>query len=117
MNRFCCVLLAVVLVLPLLAMAATNHTTLTLDHPLQVAGTQLQPGRYQVNWAGSGPRVEVSFERNGRTITSAPAKLVMEHSPYDRAFETTQVKGQRTLAVIYTKNEKLNFPAARAASR
>jgi hypothetical protein len=35
----------------------------------------LQPGNYKVEWQGSGPVVQVSFQRNGKTLVTVPATL------------------------------------------
>src|ERR1700733_13285201 len=37
--------------------------------------TQLKPGSYKVEWQGSGPVVQVSFEQNGKTLVTVSATL------------------------------------------
>jgi hypothetical protein len=35
----------------------------------------LKPGSHKVEWQGSGPVVQVSFEQNGKTLVTVPATL------------------------------------------
>jgi hypothetical protein len=42
---------------------------------VQVGGTQLQPGHYKVEWQGTGPAVQVTFLRNGKTVATVPGTL------------------------------------------
>ena len=40
---------------------------------VQIGTTKLKPGNYRVEWQGSGPAVEVSFRRNGKSVVTVPA--------------------------------------------
>jgi hypothetical protein len=42
---------------------------------VQIGTTELKPGNYKVEWQGSGPAVEVSFLRNGKTVVTVPGTL------------------------------------------
>jgi hypothetical protein len=65
-----------VLLLPASALAAEN-TSRSVNIPTQVVvhGQHLRAGHYKVEWQGTGPRVEVNFMRNGKTIATVPATL------------------------------------------
>jgi len=57
-----------------LARDKNQHSVDILDS-VQVGGTQLNPGNYQVEWQGTGPKVQVNFVRDGKTIATAPGTL------------------------------------------
>jgi hypothetical protein len=42
---------------------------------VQIGTTELKPGNYKVEWQGSGPAVEISFLRNGKTVVTVPGTL------------------------------------------
>ncbi|HEY6768621.1 MAG TPA: hypothetical protein VI386_28000 [Candidatus Sulfotelmatobacter sp.] len=52
-----------------------NQHSVQIPDSVQVAGTQLAPGSYQVEWQGTGPEIQVNFVRDGKTIATAPGTL------------------------------------------
>ena len=42
---------------------------------VQIGSTQLKPGNYNVEWQGTGPAVQVSFQQNGKTVVTSPGTL------------------------------------------
>jgi hypothetical protein len=42
---------------------------------VQIGSTQLKPGNYEVQWQGTGPVVQVSFQQNRKTVVTVPATL------------------------------------------
>ena len=42
---------------------------------VQIGTTELKPGNYKVEWQGTGPAVQVSFQQNGKTVVTAPGTL------------------------------------------
>jgi hypothetical protein len=59
------------------ARAARNnnaHSTEILD-VVQIGSTHLKPGKYKVEWQGTGLAVRVSFQQNGKTVVAVPATL------------------------------------------
>ena len=58
------------------AYAARNsaHSVEIFD-AVQIGGTKLKPGNYKVEWQGTGPAVQVSFQQNGKTVLTAPGTL------------------------------------------
>jgi len=52
-----------------------NQHSVDLADTVQVGGTQLQPGHYKLEWQGTGPAVQVTFLRNGKTVAMAPGTL------------------------------------------
>lgn len=64
------------LMLPGSALAADNTTrSVNIPTPVVVQGRYLRAGHYKVEWQGSGPRIEVNFLRNGKTVATVPAIL------------------------------------------
>ncbi|HKW18699.1 MAG TPA: hypothetical protein VJO35_14425 [Terriglobales bacterium] len=69
-------LLSILLLLPVAALARdTNSRSVDIPDTVIVAGHQLTPGPYKVEWMQAGPQVKVNFVRNGKTVASAPATL------------------------------------------
>jgi len=52
-----------------------NQHSVEISDLVQVGGTQLKPGSYEVEWQGTGPEVQVNFVRDGKTIATAPGTL------------------------------------------
>lgn len=63
------------LLFPLAALARDNKHSVDITDVVQVGSTQLKPGNYRVEWQGTGPVVQVSFEQNGETVVTVPATL------------------------------------------
>jgi hypothetical protein len=64
------------LLLPASALAAENTSrTVNILTPVVVQGQHLRAGHYKVEWQESGPRVQVNFVRNGKTVATVPAML------------------------------------------
>jgi hypothetical protein len=65
-----------VLLLPASALASDNTShSVNIPSAVVVQGKHLRAGHYKVEWQGTGPRVEVNFMRNGKTIATVPAML------------------------------------------
>ena len=71
------VLSTLALLFPLAASARSNSHSVDISNAVQIGTTQLKPGSYKVEWKGSGPVVQVSFEQNGKTLVTVPATLKM----------------------------------------
>jgi hypothetical protein len=55
--------------------ARDNTRSIEIFDSVQLGTTELKPGNYKVEWQGSGPAVEVSFLRNGKTVVTVPGTL------------------------------------------
>ena len=108
---------AMVFSVPALAFAASkNSANLSLDRPVDVAGTQLAPGQYKLSWEGTGPEVTVVFTEGKRTIATASAKLV-SHRNNPEAIETTSASDNKSvLEAVDLKNLTLQFENAAPAA-
>jgi len=52
-----------------------NQHSVEIPDSVQVGGTQLEPGSYQLVWQGTGPEIQVNFVRNGKTVAAVPGTL------------------------------------------
>ncbi|HUC54154.1 MAG TPA: hypothetical protein VMR90_08920 [Candidatus Cybelea sp.] len=53
----------------------TNRGTLKFDEPVTVGGKQLPVGKYELEWAGTGPEVELSISNDKGTVVKVPAEI------------------------------------------
>lgn len=90
--------------------AAEKRNFQILD-PVQVNGTTLPAGDYVAKWDGSGPSVQVSIIRNGRTVTTVPATVVQldQKSPDDAAEVQNLPGGRRELTTLHFSGKKYSL--------
>jgi hypothetical protein len=99
---------ASMVVLTTTALGDTKH--ITLHQPVMVGTVMLKEGDYSIKWDGVGPEVTVTFKRNGDTVATAPARLVMEKNPNRRSIETaSNADDSRILTKIAFSKEALVF--------
>lgn len=55
--------------------ARNNAHSVEIYDAVQIGGTKLKPGNYKVEWQGTGPTVQVSFQENGKTVVTVPGTL------------------------------------------
>ena len=55
--------------------ASKNAHSVEISDSVEIGGTKLKPGSYKVEWQGTGPAVQVSFQQNGKTVVTAPGTL------------------------------------------
>lgn len=105
-------LAAIVLMLPLSALAASkNSSNVQIPDKVVVNGKQIQPGTYKVEWNGTGPNVEVSILQGHKTVAQAPARLV--NGTYEQQAIVTHQNnsGANVLDQIQLKNKELDLNA------
>jgi hypothetical protein len=75
--RYLLALLSVLAVLSPLSVFARdkNQHSVNIPSAVQVGGTQLKPGKYKVEWQGTGPDLQVTFLLDGKAVATAPATL------------------------------------------
>jgi len=59
----------------------TIKKSVHLNENVTVAGKQLMPGDYKVEWSGSGPSVDLNFMEGQDVVATARAKVVSEAYP------------------------------------
>jgi hypothetical protein len=109
---------AMVFLIPALAFAGQrNSANVQLDHPVQVAGTQLGPGNYKMIWQGNGPDVSVSFIQGKKIVITAFAKLVSDPASQPGAIETRTATDKTViLHAVELENESIQFENAISAA-
>src|SRR5260370_7688439 len=76
-TKFTAGLLTFSLLLAASAIAGnTTKGTLNVDETVTVAGKQLPAGRYQVEWTGNGPTVELTISSGRDTVAKVPAQIL-----------------------------------------
>jgi hypothetical protein len=85
-----------------------NQHSVEIPDSVQVGSTQLQPGSYKVEWQGTGPEVQVSFVRDGKTIATAPGtfKANDSHVVQDDIVTDTTSANTKTLKEIDFSHNK-----------
>jgi hypothetical protein len=74
--KYIAILATLALAFPLSSFAKDkNEHAVTLSDPVQIGGTQLKAGSYNLEWQGSGAGTQVSFVQHGKTVATAPATL------------------------------------------
>jgi hypothetical protein len=104
--------LAAALLFSVSAFAAdSNKGTLILPEKVTVEGKQLSPGRYTVQWDGSGPTVQVNITQGKETVATVSAKVVPEatNNPTNAYGSKTEADGTKSLTTIYLSGKKFNL--------
>jgi hypothetical protein len=101
---------------------ASNKTTLNLEDPVSIHGTNLPKGQYEVTWKGTGPDIELSFIQSRKTVATIPARFVDLDRPGKHAGYGTRISanGTKSLSTIYFVGRKYDIeigeePAAMGA--
>lgn len=81
---------------------AANRGSVQLSQPTQVAGKQLAPGTYSVQWDGSGNDVQLNFMQGKKQVASTTAHIVAMQpaAQADNALINVNSDGSRSLAQI-----------------
>ena|SRR5579872_682793 len=88
---------------------AKNQHSVEFSNAVQVGGTQLKPGEYKVEWQGTGPVVQVSFVRNGKTIATATGTLKTNDphvSEDDIVIDTISADTQKLTEIDFSHNKE-----------
>jgi hypothetical protein len=68
----------VTMVMALLAtpiLAASGKANYQVTRAMVVAGTEIQPGQYEVKWKSSSPEATVEFRLNGQVVATVQGKI------------------------------------------
>jgi hypothetical protein len=88
------------------AAPATSRASLELQEPVKVAGTQLQSGKYRVEWTGTGEQVDVKIYRGNKEVISTHARLLKDNTTYDHVSYSTGENGVPVLTQISFSKQK-----------
>jgi hypothetical protein len=106
-------------ILPISAFAASkpNTKTIQLDQAATVAGTNLSPGQYKLQWEQSdSDSTNVTILRGKESVATVPAKILHQKNDANAEFEFDTSGGTRTLQRVYLKNQVLEFGHASNSS-
>ena len=81
---------------------AANKGSFELMHPTQVAGKELPPGTYKVQWEGSGNDVHLNILKGKNQVASTNARILQMPvaSQEDNALVNLNQDGSRSLSQI-----------------
>jgi hypothetical protein len=98
---------------------AANKTSLQVTEPLQVNGTKLAPGDYNVQWDGNGPSVEMSIMKGKNVVAKVPAQIVNldEASPANATVVKRNDDGTRSLTQIRVSGKKYALAVGEDAAK
>jgi hypothetical protein len=101
-------LLLVSIVLLAASAFAANKGSFELQHPALVAGKQLAPGTYKVQWEGSGDQVQLSIMQGSKQLATASAHVVpVQVAPSnDSALINVNPDGSRSVAQLRFRGKK-----------
>jgi hypothetical protein len=112
-------LLAFSLLLATSAIAGnSNKGTLRVAETVTVGGKQLPAGKYQVEWAGTGPSVELSISDGRETVAKVPAQLLaLKKAGAENGYSTnTDPAGNKALTEIFFGGKKYQLSIGEASA-
>jgi len=99
---------------------AGNSTkgTLNVGEAVTVGGKQLPAGKYQVEWAGTGPTVELSISDSRGTIAKVPALVLpLKKAEAESGYSTnTDQAGNKALTGIFFGGKKYELSIGEASA-
>jgi|SRR5580658_5220004 hypothetical protein len=89
----------------------TIKKSIHLYENVTVAGTQLAPGDYKIEWSGTGPDVKVSFLKGKETVATAPAHIESASSSnLQGGYSVKPAKdGSQSISDIFFAGEKFDL--------
>jgi hypothetical protein len=118
-TKFGAGLLAFSLLLASSAIAGnSNKGTLDVGETVTVGGKHLPAGKYQVEWAGSGPSVELSISGDRGTVAKVPAQLLpLKKAGAANGYSTnTDQAGNKELTEIFFGGKKYQLSIGEASA-
>jgi hypothetical protein len=118
-TKFTAGLLALSLLLAGSAMAGnTNKGTLQVDETVTVGGKQLPAGKYQVEWAGNGPSVELTISDGRETVAKVAAQILpLKKAEAASGYSTTADQaGNKALTGIFFGGKKYDLSIGEASA-
>lgn len=76
--------------------ARNNAHSVEISDAVQIGGTKLKPGNYKVEWQGTGPAVQVSFQQSGKTVVTVPGTLTTNDDQVIQDAIVTEATGAGT---------------------
>ncbi|GAC1635341.1 MAG: hypothetical protein NVS9B14_12430 [Candidatus Acidiferrum sp.] len=75
---------------------------------VKLGGKTIAPGKYDVEWTGSGDNVQLNIRKGGETIATAPAKLTpLATAPAGTGYSTkAEADGSKSLTSLFVAGKK-----------
>ena len=86
-----------------------NQHSVQIPSAVQVGGKQLEPGKYKVEWQGTGPEIQANFVRNGQTVATVPGTLRTNDTQVtqdDIVIATTSANTQTLTEIDFGRNKE-----------
>ncbi len=118
-TKFTAALLTFSLLLVASAIAGnSNKGTLNVDETVTVGGKSLPAGKYQVEWAGTGPSVELSISDGRETVAKVPAQVLsLTKAEAESGYSTdTDKAGNKALTGIFFRGKKYQLSIGEASA-
>ena len=95
----------------------TNKGTLQVFETVAVGGKQLPAGKYRVEWAGSGPSVELSISDGRETVAKVPAQILplKKAEPQSGYSTSADQSGNKALTEIFFGGKKYQLSIGEAS--
>jgi hypothetical protein len=117
--KFTAGLLAFSLLLAAGAIAGNSSKgTLNVAETVTVGGKQLPAGKYQVEWAGTGPGVELSISDGRETLAKVPAQILpLKKAGAANGYSTSADQaGNKALTEIFFGGKKYQLSIGEASA-
>jgi hypothetical protein len=90
------------------AHARDKAHSVEIYHVVQIGSATLKSGNYKVEWQGTGPAVQVSFQKNGKIVVTVPRTLKTDDDQVTRDAIVTEATsaGTSTLKEIDFGHQK-----------
>ena len=87
---------------------AGRRTTLHVYDNLKANGTSIAPGKYELEWDGTGPDVQLDIRQGKTTVATLPAHLTSINFPYQATGYSTrkEADGSVDLTSVFIAGKK-----------
>jgi hypothetical protein len=87
----------------------SNRHSVEIPDSVQVGGTLLKPGKYDVKWKGAGPGIQVSFVHDGKIVATVPGTLKTNDpnvTADDLVIDTTSTTAKTLKEIDFSHNKE-----------
>ena len=87
---------------------AGEKASVKLYENVKLNGRTLAPGKYDVEWTGTGPDVQVNVRQGNNTVATAPAKITpVASAPAGSGYSTkAEGDGSKSLTSVFIAGKK-----------
>jgi len=87
---------------------AGEKATVKVYEDVKISGKTLVPGRYDVEWTGTGDTAQLSIRKGNETVATVPAKIVTTKSAASSTGYSTkgETDGSKSLTSVFVAGKK-----------